>query len=547
MTHVTLGFRYLTGYAVATDPATRERAEWPPHPARIFMALAAAHFESERESAEREALRWLESLTEPPDLYASNADERTVVKFFVPINDKVGTSTALLQSAPGLTRHRAERTFPCVRPHCDCVLLSWKSSEFPEEHRSALSQLCAKVTRIGHSSSLVQMWLEEEPDFSRIPRWEPVDVGGTRQLRKITPGFLKYLEKQFGQSERDRCDSLRSAVEQKKAEKKSLKGAGSKQRKDELQRQIEELEAQLPSEDPPAPFRPMVGAFQGYKRPDPPVNGVLPGTIWDPRPLVFRLVPKAGKTRFQRLDLTSTLQIMQRMREAVIAHAGKNGSVPEFVCGHTSEGSPSHSPHLAYLPLAFVGHQYATGHLLGLAVAIPRNLSHGERRQAIGAVMAVDELKLGPLGCWGLEPEDSEIPPTNLRPTVWTASARGATHWATVTPVVFDKHPKANCKTARHAEMVEVIRQSCNRIFTAANSDQLVEPSEVILSAVSPHLGAPTSREFPRLARKDRSERRHCHALLIFDRSVCGPIAIGAGRYRGYGFCRPLKKQEGTS
>ena len=33
---------YLTGYAVATDPANREQAEWPPHPARVFMALAAA-------------------------------------------------------------------------------------------------------------------------------------------------------------------------------------------------------------------------------------------------------------------------------------------------------------------------------------------------------------------------------------------------------------------------------------------------------------------------------------------------------------------------
>ena len=40
-----LGIRYLTGYAVATDLAQR-RAEWPPHPARIFMAMAAAHFET---------------------------------------------------------------------------------------------------------------------------------------------------------------------------------------------------------------------------------------------------------------------------------------------------------------------------------------------------------------------------------------------------------------------------------------------------------------------------------------------------------------------
>lgn len=35
-------------------------------------------------------------------------------------------------------------------------------------------------------------------------------------------------------------------------------------------------------------------------------------------------------------------------------------------------------------------------------------------------------------------------------------------------------------------------------------------------------------------------ERRHAHAILVFDRPVRGPILLGAGRYRGYGLCRPL-------
>ncbi len=46
MPALTIGWEYLTGYAVATDPNTRERAEWPPHPARVFMAMAAAWFET---------------------------------------------------------------------------------------------------------------------------------------------------------------------------------------------------------------------------------------------------------------------------------------------------------------------------------------------------------------------------------------------------------------------------------------------------------------------------------------------------------------------
>lgn len=46
---------------------------------------------------------------------------------------------------------------------------------------------------------------------------------------------------------------------------------------------------------------------------------------------------------------------------------------------------------------------------------------------------------------------------------------------------------------------------------------------------------------FPRLRRKDGSERRHTHAILVFDEPVRGPILVGAGRYRGYGFCRPME------
>jgi len=66
-----LGIDFITGVAVMTDAASREKAEWPPHPARVFMALVAAHYETKplpedgaaAEQAwarERDALEWLE-------------------------------------------------------------------------------------------------------------------------------------------------------------------------------------------------------------------------------------------------------------------------------------------------------------------------------------------------------------------------------------------------------------------------------------------------------------------------------------------------------
>ena len=83
---LSLAIQYLNGWAMATDPADRNRAEWPPHPDRVFMALASAHFETDGDMVEREALTWLER-QRAPGLWASEATDRRVTTTYVPVND----------------------------------------------------------------------------------------------------------------------------------------------------------------------------------------------------------------------------------------------------------------------------------------------------------------------------------------------------------------------------------------------------------------------------------------------------------------------------
>lgn len=72
---------------MATSFDDRGRAEWPPHPARLFSALCATHFEAlEPPVAEREALAWLERQG-APEITAPEASAREVVTVFVPVND----------------------------------------------------------------------------------------------------------------------------------------------------------------------------------------------------------------------------------------------------------------------------------------------------------------------------------------------------------------------------------------------------------------------------------------------------------------------------
>lgn len=529
-----LGIRYLTGYAVATHPSTREKAEWPPHPGRVFMALAAAHFETEEDPLERTALEWLETLGAPV-LLASDADQRTAVTHFVPVNDSAGPSKAPLQSAPALTRDRVGRTFPCVRPHHDTVSLVWPDAHPSPAHAQALGQLCAKVIRLGHSSSFVQMWYAEQPAADGTVLL-PTDHAPEVSLRIVAQGTLDYLRRQYNREAVDAFAQLSQRIA-------GSRGMARQQVKAEFERVFgHPWKTSIP---PPRVQRPVLSLWQGYRRQGSNLMPIPSQTVFDPRLIVLRLEP--GRSSFARLDLVTTLAVTDVLRRAIQHVADRDlrlAPIPEVLTGHTADGGPSERPHLAWLPLAFVGRPHAGGHLMGLAAALPREEHwpdhHVERRRVLTALARVGELTLGRLGVWAVIPELRQAPPYNLAPETWTAAPSGSRIWASVTPVAFDEHPKGRDRASYHEAVAAMVARACRRIG-------LPEPSAVRGEAVSAHLGVPGALEFPRLRRKDGSQRRHTHVFLEFEHPVVGPVVLGAGRYRGYGLFRPLwRSGEGT-
>lgn len=489
-----IGIRYLNGWAMATHPAGRDRPEWPPHPDRIFMALAAAHFETGADSDEAAVLERLEA--EPPDLWAGAHGEREAVTAYVPVNDTAsplkGSGKSVKPLGPlgslPLGRDRQARQFPVAIPKVPLVHLRWPDLDLSTGEREALSRLCAKVTRVGHSASLVQAWLEEasveeEPSDGLA---ELVPVGGAparHRLRVPGPGRLARLRSDFA-----------------------------------------------------AGVRPRAALWCGYEpRPEPVAEPEVPTTCFDPALLVLRKVDGPD------LGLESTQQMTRVLRDTILSHCPE--PIPEWVSGHRADGTPSERDHLAFLPLPHVGREHADGHLLGLALAVPRNVPTAERRRCLGPILfdergAIETiaLRMGRLGLWNLQLEEREIRPVSLRTETWTATAPAepARRWATVTPIALDRHPKGS---GRWRQMEESIRRGCRRIG-------LPEPSEVVVAPVSLFAGAPAGRSYPLLRRGNGGGRiQHTHAVLIFDEPVAGPVLVGAGRYRGYGLCRPLSPE----
>ena len=337
---LTLGIRYLTGCVVASDVADRRHVEWPPHPGRVFMALAAAHFEAGENGLERAALEWLEALP-APQIYAPQQTERPVVTHYVPVNDKVGPSKAPLQSAAGLTRTRQPRSFARAWLEDDTVYLIWPDAQ-PESHFNVLERLCGTVTRIGHSASLVQMWASlSAPEKST--NWLPDETRATDRFRVPVAGLLRYLERQFNQETVNRYCELKVA-----------EADGSEKEKKAAKSKLKEEFGQ-----PPIRLRPELSLSYGYapreKEPEPGVSG----TVFDPRLLIFELRRKDGP--YRHLDVAATLQLTGRFREALLKQLGTD--IPEVLSGH-SGSARSKRPHVAFLPLPFVGHEHAHGGIL---------------------------------------------------------------------------------------------------------------------------------------------------------------------------------------
>ncbi|MGQ0445791.1 MAG: type I-G CRISPR-associated protein Csb2, partial [Beijerinckiaceae bacterium] len=205
---------------------------------------------------------------------------------------------------------------------------------------------------------------------------------------------------------------------------------------------------------------------------------------------------------------------------------------------HAENGERSDKAHVALLPLPFVGAEHADGRLMGVALALPRDLDAGEAARVLEPWLRREEdwlpraIKIFD-GQWlecTAELDTRESPPWNLRPETWTGPAR---HWASVTPVVLDRHFDGTDKWEKAAETV---KDACIRAG-------LPRPLDVLLHPVSMFEGVSRSNEFPWLTRKkDGGRMHHAHAVIVFDEDVQGPVVAGAGRFRGYGLCRPLPK-----
>ena len=356
----------LTGRYAATAHNDRGRAEWPPHPARFFSALVAAlHDHEEVDQGERAALLWLEQ-QRAPSLWVDNESRigrRQVQDVYVPVNDTTLGGDAVIREAEAkatqaktpATKRRADaalekakreavaidarpsdkalkiarallperrtrqvRTFPVVLPETHTFAFVWPTAD-PVAHQGALEQLCARVTRLGHSSSLVRC---NVVDRDLTPTLTPDDEGDV-VLRVVGPGQLERLGRAFAYHEGWKSRVLPARPQRYRSASKVIA-----------------LSAEAES---------------------------VFSTDW----VLFERVGGSRPVASRATDLARAL------RAALIEVHG-NKDLPATLSGHAGSG-PAEQPHVAFVSLPFVGNEHADGALMGCALVLPRELAEGDR------------------------------------------------------------------------------------------------------------------------------------------------------------------------
>ena len=473
-----LEIEFLAGVCRAAHSPASDIPDWPPQPDRVFSGLVSAWAVRGEQSTERRALEWLE-VQSPPLIHASKCTARTAPDVFVPPNDQRSSKTVetYLKIMPG-RRPRQPRRFPVACLDDPVMELVWPVEPSPEL-AEALDALARDVSYIGHSASLVRCRFLSHTSPASAHAPAPAQ-------RRVYRGRLQELRRAYRAN----------------------------------------------------PARPII-------LPGSPAYSTMPD-VQTPRDAGWLVLEATGGLV---PDIRAAALVSRTLRRALMSGyrgIGMADEIPESVSGHTPAGEPTRSPHIAIVPMAFAGFPHADGRVFGFGLVpsaqtalrdIPglraafENIApydRGNQRRVLelkGAPLR-DPLQLSPAG---------QVTKRSLAPEPYLQRAR---YWASVTPVVLDRHLKRydECKIR------ELIAGACVNVGLPRP-----DPANIQVGKHSGIEGAPPawSRSgAPPWTRwrvpEPLASRSLTHVVIDFGREVAGPVLLGAGRFTGLGLCRRL-------
>ena len=219
-----------------------------------------------------------------------------------------------------------------------------------------------------------------------------------------------------------------------------------------------------------------------------------------------------------RISGGQVVALASALRKAVMSRIPD--PIPAQLSGHGAPGQP----HLGFLALPDVGHDHADGHILGVALAVPRDLPLADLTLLLRAVIMDPLVQLRMPGGSTLTLQYG-ADRYGLQPSRWVAGSRGSREWVTATPLMLDGHLRRG-------------RDEASEVARSLTIAGYPSPADVEVSAAPLTAGA-VWRPRPGTMPAGRPQRRLLHARVRFTEPVIGPVLAGSMRYLGLGLFLP--------
>ena len=484
--------------------------EWPPSPLRLFQALVCAAAGRWRDSQLADyafpALRWLEQQREPTIVAPDIQPERTGFRMDVPNNagDLVTAAWARGSDDAKFSSLNVEKdVLPTRLLGGDSIHYIWDlPEEVPDQVRGYLETIAActrSITHLGWGVDMVAANAKVVPDATAIKGniWRPMPSGGT-PLRVPLEGTLEGLQERHGKF-------------------------------------LNRLTGKAFAPVPPLSNFHTVGYFCPTGASDKPAAA---------RPCVAFSILTTDAGGFRPYDTVrrfATVAGMVRHAAAVAAETSgwAKEKIATFIQGHgeAKEGQATSDDRLMFLPLPSIT-PFQVESIRRVLVVGPPGSDITRIRQLLGGA------ELTRKGADEPEAMLSLIPQSDRNVTHYTKSTHA---WSTVTPVMLPgyddpdglrrKLKERDGKSA--AEQKHLLDRLDRRILgllrdafiQAGWAADLIAQCGIEYRSVGFRAGVDLASKyelpplhFPRF-----------HVRVTFPQSVRGPLAVGAGRYRGLG------------
>jgi CRISPR-associated protein Csb2 len=419
------------------------------------------------ESADWDALGWLEAVGVPEVWFASE-HATSLASGYVVVN---ATAKQGSLKWPGRTNGLRRRVSAMVAD--DTFAVVWPEAQPDDATLGRLSRLASRVPYVGRSTSwaevVVAAGLAERRSGWATYRMVPLGTAGSTQLRVPFPGYLAELRRAYDDGNRSWHVAARTVAYAPPTFGRGVEAA------------------------------PLLGPYSDL--------------------LIWGIAPPGAP-----IGGDDVLTVTAALRRAVLSRVAD--PVPPEVSGHGADGRP----HVAYLGMLDVGHAHANGHVLGLGIAVPREMGDTSLRILLRGLLGptgdepIGTLAAGRGRTLTLGYVADSPSQWGLREDRWR-SRDGRADWITATPLMLDRFPKPSM------DLAAVVTRS---LVTAGYP----EPAAVetfVRPAIPGAVDRPRRGTLP-----DRPMRRPLvHCRLRFARPVRGPVLAGSLRYLGCGLFVP--------